>query len=299
MKVCKPVTPGRRFMTIADFSGLTRKAPEKSLLRPLKKTGGRNNQGRITCRHRGGGHKRRYRLIDFKRRKDGIPARVASIEYDPNRSGRIALLVYADGEKRYILAPDRLKVGDTVMSGEDVEIKVGNCAPLRCIPEGTEIHAIELQPGRGAQIVRSAGTVAVLAAKEGKYAHVQLPSGEVRKIHLECRATIGRVSNLEHSSIVLGKAGRSRWLGIRPTVRGSAMYPAAHPLGGGEGKAGAGRVPCSPTGKIAKGGRTRSPRARSNVFIVRRRKKKGEWRFEGWGVHSKKGHTSMPSCSRR
>ncbi len=261
-------------MTVSDFSDLTKKAPEKSLLRPLKKTGGRNSQGRITCRHRGGGHKRRYRIIDFKRRKDGIPARVAAIEYDPNRSARIALLHYRDGAKTYILAPRGLNVGDVVVSGEDVEPRVGNAAPLRCIPEGMSVHAVELQPGKGAEIARSAGGLAVLSAKEGKYAHLILPSGEIRRVPIECRATIGQVGNLEHSSIVIGKAGRKRWLGIRPTVRGSAMNPVAHPLGGGEGRAGAGRPPCSPTGKLSKGGKTRSPKARSNVLIIRKRKKK-------------------------
>lgn len=274
MKKSKPTTPGRRFMDLHDFSGLSSKAPEKSLLRPKKKTGGRNSQGRITCRHRGGGHKRRYRIIDFKRRKDGIPAKVASIEYDPNRSARIALLHYVDGEKAYVLAPKGLQVGDTVVSGENIEPKVGNAAPLRVIPEGMLVHAVELQSGKGAQIARSAGGAVVLTAKEGKYAHLLLPSGEIRRVPLACRATIGQVGNLEHSSIVLGKAGRKRWLGIRPTVRGSAMNPVAHPLGGGEGRAGAGRPPCSPTGKLAKGGKTRSPKARSNTLIIRKRKKK-------------------------
>lgn len=274
MRLYKPTSPGRRFMTVSDFSDLTKKAPEKSLLRPLKKTGGRNSQGRITCRHRGGGHKRRYRIIDFKRRKDGIPARVAAIEYDPNRSARIALLHYRDGEKTYILAPKGLNVGDVVVSGEDVEPKIGNAAPLRCIPEGMSVHAVELQPGKGAEIARSAGGLAVLSAKEGKYAHLILPSGEIRRVPIECRATIGQVGNLEHSSIVIGKAGRKRWLGVRPTVRGSAMNPVSHPLGGGEGRAGAGRPPCSPTGKLSKGGKTRSPKAKSNVCIIRKRKKK-------------------------
>jgi large subunit ribosomal protein L2 len=274
MKKCNPTTPGRRFMTQHDFSGLAKKAPEKSLVKPLKKTGGRNAQGRITCRHRGGGHKRKYRVIDFKRDKEDIPAKVKAIEYDPNRSARIALLVYADGEKSYVLAPNRLKVGDVVVSGKKVEPKVGNAAPLRSIPEGTEVHAIELQPGKGAEIARSAGVVAVLTAKEGKHAHIMMPSGEIRRVPIDCRATIGQVGNLEHSSIVLGKAGRKRWMGVRPTVRGSAMNPVSHPLGGGEGRAGAGRPPCSPTGKLAKGGKTRNPKARSNVYIMRRRKKK-------------------------
>lgn len=274
MRKCKPTTPGRRFMTLYDFSELTDKKPERSLLRPLKRTGGRNSQGRITCRHRGGGHKRRYRIIDFKRRKDGVPAKVAALEYDPNRSARIALLHYADGKKTYILAPKGLEVGATVISGEDVEPTIGNAAPLRCLPEGTTVHAVELQPGKGAELARSAGGLAVITAKEGKYGHLLLPSGEIRRIHLECRATVGQVGNLEHSSIVIGKAGRKRWMGIRPTVRGSAMNPVSHPLGGGEGRAGAGRPPCSPTGVLSKGGKTRSPKARSNAFIIRRRKKK-------------------------
>ncbi len=261
-------------MDLYDFSDLSAKAPEKSLLRPKKKTGGRNSQGRITCRHRGGGHKRRYRVIDFKRNKDAIPAKVASIEYDPNRSARIALLHYVDGEKTYVLAPRGLNVGDIVVSGENVEPNVGNAAPLRAIPEGMLVHAVELQSGRGAQIARSAGGAAVLTAKEGKYAHLLLPSGEIRRVPLTCRATIGQVGNLEHNSITLGKAGRKRWLGIRPTVRGSAMNPVAHPLGGGEGRSGAGRPPCSPTGKHAKGGKTRSPKSRSNTLIIRKRKKK-------------------------
>lgn len=274
MKKSKPTTPGRRFMDLHDFSELSANTPEKSLLRPKKKTGGRNSQGRITCRHRGGGHKRKYRVIDFKRHKDGIPAKVASIEYDPNRSARIALLHYVDGEKAYILAPKGLTIGDTVVSGENIEPKVGNAAPMRGIPEGMLIHAVELQSGRGAQLARSAGGAIVLTAKEGKYAHLLLPSGEIRRVPLECRATIGQVGNLEHNSITLGKAGRKRWLGIRPTVRGSAMNPVSHPLGGGEGRAGAGRPPCSPTGKLSKGGKTRSPKARSNAHIIRKRKKK-------------------------
>jgi large subunit ribosomal protein L2 len=274
MKKCNPTTPGRRFMTQHDFSELTKKAPEKGLTKRLKKTGGRNSQGRITCRHKGGGHKRRYRMIDFKRDKDDIPATVKAIEYDPNRSARIALLVYADGEKSYVLAPNGLKVGDLLVSGKNVEPRVGNAAPLRNIREGTEVHAIELQPGKGAEIARSAGVVGVLTAKEGKHAHIMMPSGEIRKVPIDCRATIGQVGNLEHSSIVLGKAGRKRWMGVRPTVRGSAMNPVSHPLGGGEGRAGAGRPPCSPTGKLSKGGKTRSPKARSNVFILRKRKKK-------------------------
>ncbi len=274
MKQCKPTSPGRRFMDMYDFSELSNKAPEKSLLRPKKRTGGRNSQGRTTCRHRGGGHKKRYRMIDFKRRKDGIPAKVAAIEYDPNRSARIALLHYVDGEKAYILAPKGLAVGDTVTSGDNIEPTVGNAAALRVIPEGMLVHAVELTAGAGAQLARSAGGAVVLTAKEGKYAHLLLPSGEIRRVPLACRATIGQVGNLEHNSITIGKAGRKRWMGIRPTVRGSAMNPVAHPLGGGEGRAGAGRPPCSPTGKLSKGGKTRSPKAKSNVNIMRKRKKK-------------------------
>lgn len=275
LKVYKPKTPGRRFMSVSDFSDITRRRPEKSLLRPIKKKGGRNFQGIITSRHRGGGHKRRYRVIDFKRDKEGVPAKVASIEYDPNRSARIALLHYRDGEKRYILAPLGLKVGETVLCGENAELKPGNCLPLRAIPAGIAIHNIELQRGRGGQMVRAAGSSAVLSAKEGKYAHITLPSGEIRRAPLDCKATIGRLSNPEHSGINLGKAGRRRWLGRRPHVRGTAMNPVAHPHGGGEGRTKAGRQLVSPWGKLAKGGKTRSPRARTNKYIVRRRKRAG------------------------
>ncbi len=234
----KPTSPGRRQMTVLDYKQIvTRDEPEKSLVAPLKKKAGRNAQGRITVRHRGGGHKRLYRIIDFKRDKDGVPARVASIEYDPNRTAFIALLHYADGEKRYILAPVGLKVGDTVMSGPDADIRPGNALPLRNIPVGTTIHNVELKPGKGGQLARAAGAEVQLAAKEGDYAHLRLPSGEVRLVRLECKATIGQVGNLDHENVTIGKAGRSRWLGRRPTVRGSVMNPVDHPHGGGEGKA--------------------------------------------------------------
>ena len=256
------------------FEEITRSKPEKSLLAPLRKKAGRNNRGKITVRHRGGGHKRRYRIIDFKRDKVGIPARVASIEYDPNRSARIALLVYADGEKRYIIAPQGLKVGDTLMSGPEAEIRVGNALPIANIPLGTMIHNIELQPGRGGQLVRAAGTSAQLMAKEGKYAHVRLPSGEVRLISVRCMATIGQVGNVEHAHIRLGKAGRRRWLGWRPAVRGSAMDPASHPHGGGEGRCPIGMPgPKTPWGKPTLGYRTRRNK-RTDKYIVRRRGKR-------------------------
>lgn len=257
-----------------DYSVLTKKEPEKRLLAPLKKTGGRNNRGRITCRFRGGGHKRLYRIIDFKRNKDGIEAKVQSIEYDPNRSAFIALLAYRDGEKRYIIAPKGLGVGDIVVSGENVEVKVGNCLPLRNIPVGTPLHNLELVPGRGGQVVRSAGSVATLTAKEEKYVHIALPSGEVRLFNADCRATVGQVSNVEHRMVSLGKAGRSRHLGRRPHTRGSAMNPVDHPLGGGEGRTGEGRPPKTPWGKLARGGKTRSPRKPSNKFIIRDRKQR-------------------------
>ena len=270
----RPTTPSSRFTALDDFSGLTKKKPERSLLEPIKKTGGRNNQGRITSRRRGGGHKRRYRIIDFKRNKDGIAARVAAIEYDPNRSARIALLHYADGEKRYIIAPHGVQVGEMLMSGETVEPKVGNCMPLANIPASMPVHNIELRPGRGGQLVRSAGMQAGITAKEGKYAHITMPSGEVRKVPIRCRATIGQVSNLEHAARSLGKAGRNRWLGRRPRVRGVAQNPVAHPMGGGEGRSAGGRHPCSPWGKPAKGGKTRRRRSPTNSMIIRRRQKK-------------------------
>lgn len=271
----KPTTPGRRGATVSDFAELSKgQKRQKRLLRPLPKKGGRNNQGKITTRHRGGGHKRMYRLIDFRRNKDGVPARVASIEYDPNRSARIALLHYVDGEKRYILAPDRLETGATVLSGADSPPDVGNCLPLKNIPLGTTIHNLELQPGRGGQICRSAGTSATLMAREGSWAQLSLPSGEIRRVPVTCRATIGSIGNSEHMGIVLGKAGRKRWLGRRPHVRGTAMNPIDHPHGGGEGRTKGGRHPVSPSGKSAKGGSTRNKRKPSNASIVRRRRSK-------------------------
>jgi len=268
-----PTSPGRRLASGFDFAEITRSRPEKALTRPLKKSGGRNNQGVTTCRFRGGGHKRRYRVIDFKRDKDGVPARVAAVEYDPNRSARIALLHYADGEKRYILCPDRLSVGDEVVSGEQVEPRIGNAMPLRNIPQGLTVHAVEMRPGRGARLARSAGAAVQLSAKEGDYATLLLPSGEIRRVHLDCRATIGQVGNLDHQNIRLGKAGRMRWLGRRPHVRGSAQNPVAHPMGGGEGRTGGGgRHPVSPWGKPAKGGKTRSAKKVGSRLILRRRK---------------------------
>lgn len=267
----RPTTPGRRHASVSDFSELTRSTPEKSLVRPLHKTGGRNSYGRVTSRRRGGGHKRAYRLIDFKRAdKDGVPAKVAHIEYDPNRSARIALLHYADGEKRYIIAPNRLKQGDRVESGARADIKPGNNLPLRNIPLGTVIHAVELNPGQGAKLARSAGTSIQLVAKEGRFAQLRLPSGEIRNVPATCRATIGEVGNAEHGNISLGKAGRARWLGRRPKVRGVAMNPVDHPLGGGEGRTSGGRHPVSPWGKPE--GRTRRPNKPSDKLIVRRRK---------------------------
>ncbi|SRR5579884_1374481 len=272
IKKFKPVTPGRRFMTVSAFDEITKTEPEPSLVAPLPTRAGRNAQGKITVRHRGGGHKRLYRIIDFKRDKDGVPARVAAIEYDPNRSANIALLHYADGEKRYILAPVGLGVGDTVRSGPAAEIKPGNALPLRAVPVGTTVHNIELQIGRGGQLVRSAGGAAQVMAKEGDYAHIRLPSGEVRLIHLDCRATIGQVGNLEHEAISLGKAGRRRWLGWRPSVRGVVMDPSSHPHGGGEGKSPIGMPgPVSPWGKPTLGFKTRKAKP-SDRFIVKRRK---------------------------
>ncbi|MBW1772413.1 MAG: 50S ribosomal protein L2 [Deltaproteobacteria bacterium] len=271
IKRYKPTSPGRRFQTYSTMEEITKKGPEKKLLRPLKKSGGRNALGRITSRHRGGGHKRHYRIIDFKRDKEGIPARVASIEYDPNRSAHIALLHYEDGEKRYILAPQGLKVGDRVAAGSGVEIRTGNCAPLNDIPLGTPVHNIELNVGHGGQIARGAGGYAQLMAKEGKYALVKLPSGEVRMIPLGCKATIGQVGNLEHENVRLGKAGRNRWRGRRPHVRGVAMNPVDHPHGGGEGKSSGGRHPVTPWGVPTKGYKTRVKKA-SDRLIVKRRK---------------------------
>ena len=266
----KPTSPGRRFQTYSTFEEITRTKPEKNLLKVVKRTGGRNSNGRITCRHRGGGHKRKYRIIDYKRDKTGIPAKVAAVEYDPNRSARIALLHYSDGEKRYILAPLHLSVGDTVMSGPEADIKPGNALPIANIPLGTHIHNIELRTGKGGQIVRSAGAYAQLMAKEDRYALLKLPSGEVRMILLHCKATIGQLGNLIHENIDLGKAGRRRWLGRRPKVRGVAMNPVDHPMGGGEGRSSGGRHPCSPWGMPTKGYRTRKNR-KSDRYIVKRR----------------------------
>jgi large subunit ribosomal protein L2 len=270
----KPTSPGRRNASVSDFADITdkKKQPEKSLLVRLKKHGGRNNQGKITIRHRGGGHRKMYRIIDFKRRKDGVPAEVISVEYDPNRSARIALLQYQDGEKTYIIAPLGLKAGDVLENGPQADPKVGNCMPLLNIPPGTEIHNIEMQPGRGGQLCRGAGTVAVMNAAEGTWAQITLPSGEVRRLHSSCRATIGKVGNTDHNNVTLGKAGRKRWMGRRPHVRGTAMNPVAHPMGGGEGRNSGGRHPCSPTGKLAKGGKTRKRRKNSSKAIIRRRK---------------------------
>lgn len=270
----KPSSPGRRFQTVSDFAEITTTTPEKSLLEPLPKKAGRNNYGRITARHQGGGHKRKYRKIDFKRRKDGIPAKVASIEYDPNRSARIALLNYADGAKAYILQPKGLKVGDTVESGPEADIKPGNALPLANIPVGTLVHAVEFQPGKGAAMARSAGTSIQLMGKEGGYAILRMPSSEMRRVLLDCRATVGEVGNAEHSNIRIGKAGRKRWMGVRPTVRGTVMNPVDHPHGGGEGKnKSAGRHPVTPWGVPTKGHRTRNPKKASGRLIIRRRKK--------------------------
>ncbi len=270
IKKYTPYTPTRRYQTYDDFSDITKFEPEKSLCEPLKKTGGRNNQGRITCRHRGGGHKRKYRIIDFKRDRIGEWAVVKAIEYDPNRSARIALVEYEDGEKRYIIAPHGLRLGQRITQGPDAPLEVGNALPLEKIPEGVEIHNIELTPGRGGQLVRAAGTYAQILSKEGNYAHVKLPSGEIRMIHLKCYATIGRVSKLYHDEIILGKAGRTRWLGRRPKVRGVVMNPVDHPMGGGEGRS-KGHLPQSPTGVLAKGYRTRKKRKPSSRFIIKRR----------------------------
>ena len=272
IKTYNPYTPSRRHMTGLDFTDVTKSTPEKSLTTSLKKTAGRNNQGKIIVRHRGGGVRRKYRIIDFKRRKDGIPATVTAIEYDPNRTANIALLTYADGEKAYIIAPNKLAVGATVMNGPDAEIKVGNCLPMANIPVGTEIHNIEMYPGKGGQLVRSAGNSAQLMAKEGKYATLRLPSGEMRMVPVVCRATIGQVGNIEHDLVNIGKAGRKRHMGFRPTVRGSVMNPNDHPHGGGEGKTGIGRPgPCTPWGKPALGLKTRKKHKQSNKMIIRRR----------------------------
>ncbi len=273
IKRVKPTSPGRRFQMYHSFEEITKTRPEKSLTRVLKKSGGRNATGRITTRRRGGGHKRHYRIIDFKRDKDGIPAKVASIEYDPNRSARIALLNYADGEKRYIIAPNKLNVGDSVMSGAEADIKPGNALPLANIPLGTQIHNVELKLGKGGQLVRSAGTFAQLMAKEDRYALLKMPSGEVRMVLLKCKATIGQLGNVTHENISLGKAGRTRMLGRRPKVRGVAMNPVDHPMGGGEGRSSGGRHPCSPWGIPSKGYRTRKNK-RTDRYIVKRRTKR-------------------------
>ena len=274
IKKFKPITPARRQMTVSTFEEITKKEPEKSLLTALKNKAGRNAHGKITVRHRGGGNKRKYRIIDFKRNKDGIPGKVAAIEYDPNRSANIALINYADGEKRYILAPNKLGVGDVIESGPQSDIKIGNALPIKNIPVGTMIHNIELKPGKGGQLVRSAGNSAQIKAKEGKYSLVRLPSGEERLISINCRATIGQVGNLDHENITIGKAGRKRHMGIRPTVRGSVMNPNDHPHGGGEGRSPIGRPsPMSPWGKKTLGTKTRKKNKKSDKFIVRRRKK--------------------------
>ncbi|HAU31845.1 MAG: 50S ribosomal protein L2 [Desulfotomaculum sp. 46_296] len=272
VKKFRPTSPGQRFVTVSAFSEITTDKSEKSLLKPLKRISGRNAFGKITVRHRGGGHKKMYRIIDFKRNKDGIPARVATIEYDPNRAARIALLKYKDGEKRYIVAPLGLEVGMTVFSGPDADIKVGNTLPLREIPLGTLIHNIELHPGGGGQLVRSAGGAAQLMAKEGRYVHLRLPSGEMRLVLRDCRATIGQVGNIEHENIVIGKAGRTRWLGTRPAVRGVVMNPVDHPHGGGEGRSPIGRNPVTPWGKPALGARTRKKKPSDRLIVKRRTK---------------------------
>ena len=274
IKKYKPTSPGRRSGSVMDYAEITRTKPEKSLLRPKPRTGGRNNHGRMTVRHRGGGNKRRYRVIDFKRDKDGVPAKVFSIEYDPNRSCFIALLHYADGEKRYVLAPLGVSVGQTLMSGPSAEPLPGNAMTLADIPLGLQIHNVEMHAGKGGQIGRSAGSYAQLTAREGKYAVVQMPSGELRRIHVSCRATIGRLGNTDHQNVKLGKAGRRRHMGWRPSVRGTAMNPVDHPMGGGEGRTAGGRHPCSPTAVLAKGGRTRRKKHPTNKFIIRRRKKR-------------------------
>jgi large subunit ribosomal protein L2 len=272
IKSFKPTTPGQRFKTTSTFDQITKSDPEKSLTKGLKKSGGRNSRGRITSWHRGGGNKRKYRVIDFKRTKRNIPARVTAIEYDPNRTARIALLFYADGEKKYILAPDGLKVNDMVEAGENVKLQPGNALPLEKIPVGVSVHNIEIRENKGGQLARSAGTAVQLMAKEGKWAMLKLPSGEVRKVSLKCYATLGQVSNADHFNISIGKAGRSRWMGRRPNVRGVAMNPIDHPMGGGEGKSSGGRHPVSPWGQLAKGLKTRKKNKPSDVLIVKRRK---------------------------
>ena len=273
VKRFKPVTPTLRFKTVSDFAEVTKDTPEKSLTRVKKRSSGRNNLGRVTMRRRGGGHKQKYRVVDFRREKDGVPGKVTAIEYDPNRTSRIALIVYADGEKRYILCPSGLSVGMTILSGQNVEFQTGNCTTLNNIPLGTEIHCVELTPGKGGQIARSAGNTCQLLAKEGTFAVLRLPSGEMRRVLMTCRATIGHVGNEDHFNITLGKAGRTRWLGRRPKVRGVAMNPIDHPHGGGEGRTSGGRHPVTPWGKSTKGLKTRKKKNRSNVFIIRRRTK--------------------------
>jgi len=271
LKQFRPTSPGRRFMTVLTFDEITKSTPEKSLTEPMKRTGGRNNKGRQTIWFRGGGHKRRYRVVDFRRDKKEIPATVAAVEYDPNRSARLALLFYKDGEKRYILAPEGLKVGQAILSSDSADILPGNCLSLKAIPAGTMVHNIELKPGKGGQMVRSAGGAAQLVAKEGEFAQIKLPSGEVRKVHLGCHATVGQIGNIDHKNVSLGKAGRSRWLGRRPHNRGVAMNPIDHPHGGGEGKTSGGRHPVTPWGKPTKGAKTRKNK-RTQAFILRRRK---------------------------
>ncbi len=271
IKSFKPITPSLRFKTVSTFEEITKDKPERSLIAPMKKSGGRNNLGRVTCRHRGGGHRRAYRFIDFKRNKKDIPAKVTAIEYDPNRTARIALLTYADGEKRYILSPVGLNVNDSVVASDKAEIHVGNTLPLKNIPLGSTIHNIEMKIGKGGQIARSAGSYAQLVAKEGKYAQIKLPSGEVRVVLLDCCATLGQVSNAEHENITIGKAGKTRWLGRRPKVRGVAMNPIDHPMGGGEGKSSGGRHPCSPWGQLSKGKKTRKTKNSDSLIIKRRR----------------------------
>jgi large subunit ribosomal protein L2 len=270
IKVAKPTSPGRRFYSVSDFKEITTDRPLRKLLRAKSSSGGRNNNGRITTRFRGGGHKRRYRVIDFKRNKIGVPARVAEIEYDPNRTARIALLHYVDGEKRYILCPDGVKQGDTVVASAKADIQPGNNLRLADIPLGTSIHNVELKKGKGGQLARSAGVSATLMARDGKYAQVKLPSGEVRRIHVECRATVGQVSNLEWQNLKLGKAGRKRWMGRRPHNRGVTMNPVDHPMGGGEGRTSGGRQPCSPWGQLAKGQKTRNNKRTDNMIVKRR-----------------------------
>ncbi len=266
----KPTSPGRRFQTCSDFSEITATVPEKSLLRPVKRTGGRNTNGRITSRHIGGGHKKKFRLIDFRRNKADVPGKVVTIEYDPNRTARIALVSYLDGEKRYIIAPHKVVVGDSIVSSDNADIKPGNTVPLKNIPLGTLVHNLELKIGRGAQMIRSAGAYGQLMAKEGDYAQVRLPSGEVRKVFIECKATIGQVGNIDHENLSIGKAGRARWLGKRPSVRGVAMNPVDHPMGGGEGKSSGGRHPCTPWGIPTKGHKTRKNK-KTDKYIVKRR----------------------------